>query len=237
MKTRDLGDFSHFKPQCFDRRVTIFGGHYGSGKTNAATSYALALKSAGRKVGVFDLDIVNPYFRTKDAAEIFESAGIDLVASEYANTNVDIPAMTAEFYRLTGDRSSFAVADVGGDDRGALALGRYKDEIIRENDYNFLFVLNRFRPETRTVSGAERIMREIEKACGIPFTGVVNNPNLGAETTAETINSSFAFASEFCAEVGLNIEFSCVLGRLMKNFEDKNVLPVLPIKIGDWAEE
>ena len=231
MITCDLGDFLHFRPQCFDRRVTIFGGHYGSGKTNAATYYALALKSAGKKVSVYDLDIVNPYFRTKDSAELFARVGVDLVASDYANTNVDIPAMTAEFYRMTGDRTSFAVADVGGDDRGALALGRYKDDILIENDYNFLFVLNRFRPETRTTAGAERILKEIESACGIPFTGVVNNPNLGVETTEETIISSRDFAEEFCSLVGLKLAFTCVSGHLLKKFKDKNVLPVFPVTI------
>ena len=106
------------------KRVTLFCGHYGSGKTNIAVSYALRLRAEGKTVTVADLDIVNPYFRTKDSRADFEAAGIRLIASEYANSNVDIPALPSELYRVTAEREAYAVLDVGGDDRGALALDR-----------------------------------------------------------------------------------------------------------------
>ena len=231
-----IDDFSHFAPLCFSRRVTIFSGHYGSGKTNASVAYALALRAHGKRVNAFDLDVVNPYFRTKDAAETLEKNGVGLISSPYANTNVDIPAMPAEFYRITDDRTRFAVVDVGGDDRGALALGRFREGIISEGDYSFLYVLNRFRPETRDLEGAVRVFEEIEKASGMKFTGVAGSPNLGRDTTAETVNESLFFAEEFAEKVGLKVEFTCVLRHLCDKIgiDKKLILPISPISTGDW---
>ena len=112
-----------------DKRITVFAGHYGSGKTNIAVNYALKLKEKYERVDIADLDIVNPYFRTKDSEKQLEERGIHLISSEYANSNVDVPAMPAEAYAITDDLSVRAVIDVGGDDRGALALGRYVPSI------------------------------------------------------------------------------------------------------------
>ena len=117
------------------KRLTLFAGHYGSGKTNIAVNYALHLAKEGKKVCIADLDIVNPYFRTKDSAAVLEEAGIHLVSPQFANTNVDLPALPAEAYRLVTDRSSYAIMDIGGDDRGAYALGRFTPFILEENDY------------------------------------------------------------------------------------------------------
>ena len=106
------------------KRVTLFAGHYGSGKTNVALNFARQLKSAVPRVAVADLDIVNPYFRTKDSAERLAAEGIELVVSGYANSNVDFPAMPKEAYALFADRAVSVVVDVGGDDRGALSAPR-----------------------------------------------------------------------------------------------------------------
>ncbi len=127
------------------KRVTIFAGHYGSGKTNIAINYALKIKESGKNVDIADLDIVNPYFRTKDAQELLEDAGIRLVSSVMANTNVDTPALPAEAYSIVHDTSKHAVIDVGGDDRGALALGRYVPYLLKEDNYEMLFVINKYR--------------------------------------------------------------------------------------------
>ena len=105
------------------KRITIFAGHYGSGKTNIAVNFALGLREEHDKVSIADLDIVNPYFRTKDSEKILAEKGIRLISSEYANSNVDVPALPAEAYSIIDDLSVRAVIDVGGDDRGALALG------------------------------------------------------------------------------------------------------------------
>ena len=187
------------------KRLTLFAGHYGSGKTNIAVNYAMLLAKEGKKVCIADLDIVNPYFRTKDSERELLDNGITLICSQYANTNVDLPAIPAESYRLVQDKSCFGVIDIGGDDRGAYALGRFADAIKAEGDYRMAFVLNRFRPLTSTVSDAIEIMREIEAASGIRFNCIVNNSNIGSETTPEAVLDSVAFAEELSQKTGLPI--------------------------------
>ena len=179
-----------------DKRVTLFAGHYGSGKTNIAVNFALKLKNGYDNVAIADLDIVNPYFRTKDSAAVLSENGIRLISSEYANTNVDVPALPAEAYAVVEDRRIRAVIEVGGDDRGALALGRYTPFLTEENDFDMFFVVNFCRPLTRTPSDAAAVMSEIETAAGIRFTGIVNNTNLGSETTAATVEKSADTAAE-----------------------------------------
>ena len=196
------------------KRVTLFSGHYGSGKTNIAVNYALHLAEMGHPVTIADLDIVNPYFRTKDSAEDFLSAGIRLISSAYANSNVDLPALPAELYALTEDKSRYAVLDVGGDDRGALALGRYAPAILEEGNYESIFVANFYRPLTPTAEAALEVMREIEAACGIPFTAIVHNSNLGEETTAGDILAKQAEAERLSRLSSLPLLFTATDARL-----------------------
>lgn len=185
------------------KRLTIFAGHYGSGKTNLAVNYALAMKKQGLTVKIADLDIVNPYFRTKDSARELEEAGIPLISPAFANTNVDLPALPQELYSLVQRRDFYAVLDVGGDDRGAYALGRYTPYILEENDYEMVFVANFFRPLTRTAEEALEVMREIEFACGIRFTAIANNSNLGNLTTAADVNGTAEETARLCRLSGL----------------------------------
>ena len=192
------------------KRLTILCGHYGSGKTNVAVNIAAELKKSREIVTVADLDIVNPYFRTKDSAAYFEQQGIRLICSAYANSNVDIPALPQEMYALTDDGSMTAVLDIGGDDRGALVLGRLAPKILAEGDYEMLMVINCYRPLTRDAASTLEVMREIEYAGGIRFTGLVNNSNLGAVTTAEDILASRDYAEEVARLSGLPIVMTSV---------------------------
>lgn len=187
------------------KRVTLFAGHYGSGKTNVALNFARHVKPCV----VADLDIVNPYFRTKDSAAELAREGIGLVVSEFANSNVDFPALPKETYALVADRTMRVVVDVGGDDRGALALGRYVPDLLAENDFDMLAVVNASRPLTRTVADTLDVLHEIEAACGLPFTGVVNNTNLGPETTAETVLSARAYAAEIARRLAVPVMMTC----------------------------
>ncbi len=209
------------------KRITIFAGHYGSGKTNIAVNYAINLKKSKDKVMIADLDIVNPYFRTKDSEKLLENLGIRLISSDYANSNVDVPAISAQSYAVTDDKESYAVIDVGGDDRGALALGRFSDKIKEENNYEMLFVINKFRPLTATPQLTTEVMREIENAAGMKFTGIVNNSNLGDETTESDIRSSFEYANEVSRLTGLNIYATSVTADTAENLKDvKNLMPI-----------
>ena len=205
-------------------------GHYGSGKTNVAVNLALKIRESRDNVVALDLDIVNPYFRTKDSLKEFEKAGIRLIASSYANTNVDIPALPQEMYSVTDDRSITAVLDVGGDDRGALALGRLAPAILTENDYDMLMVINCYRPLTRTAEQTLEVMQEIETACKIKFTGLVNNSNLGAITSPEDILSSLPYAQEVSEKTGLPLVLTSVREDLCSELEGK-VPNLFPLKL------
>ena len=187
------------------KRLTLFAGHYGSGKTNIAVNYALLLAGEGKQVCIGDLDIVNPYFRTKDSAKQLEEAGVTLISPQFANSNVDLPALPAEAYRLVADKSVYGIMDIGGDDRGAYALGRFVPAIREENDYRMIFVANCYRPLTRTPEEALEVMQEIEQACGLRFTDIVNNSNLGDETVPETVLQSRDYVEKLSKISGLPI--------------------------------
>ncbi len=212
------------------RRTTIFAGHYGSGKTNIAVNYALWIAKQEKKVAIADLDIVNPYFRTKDSEKILEEKGVRLISSPYANTNVDTPALPAEAYSIIHDMSMFSVIDVGGDDRGALALGRYAPEILKQNDYEMLFVINKYRYLTADAEATIEVMREIELAAGMKFTGIVNNSNLGEETTAEKIIETIDYANEVAKLSGLDIKVTTVKKGL-ETEACKKIENIMPIEI------
>ena len=192
------------------KRLTIISGHYGSGKTNIAVNIAKELAQTKKNVALADLDIVNPYFRSKDSERELEEKGIRLICSLYANSNVDIPALPQEIYALTDDKSLTAVLDIGGDDRGALVLGRLADAIKNENDYEMLMVVNKFRPETKDADSAIEIMREIEFASKIKFTGIINNSNLGVETDESCILSSLSYAQEIAEKTGIPVVMTTV---------------------------
>ena len=206
------------------KRITLFAGHYGSGKTNIAVNYALFLAKQGLRVSLGDLDIVNPYYRAKDSEKELSAAGVKVISSAYANSNVDVPAMPQEAYALTEDKTTHAVLDVGGDDRGALALGRYVPAIQEENDYEMLFVFNRSRPLTRDAQSALGILREIEEACRLPFTGIVHNTNLGRETRPETLLDALPALHELEKLSGLPVIFTAARS---------DIAALLPTEIGE----
>ena len=210
------------------KRLTLFAGHYGSGKTNIAVNYALHLAREGKKVCIADLDIVNPYFRTADSAEVLKNAGIDLISPKFANSNVDLPALPAEAYRLVEDKSSYGIMDIGGDDRGAYALGRYTPFIKKENNYRMIFVANCYRALTRTAEEALEVMREIEAACGLQFTDIVNNSHLGNFTDVQTLLDSQPFIDQLCELSGLPLYMTTVRADLAEEVSAHipNVLPL-----------
>ena len=210
------------------KRITLFAGHYGSGKTNIAVNWALNMRKNEERVMLADLDIVNPYYRAKDSAAEMEKAGIRMISSFFANSNVDLPALPQDIYAIVDDPTWHAVLDVGGDDRGALALGRLVPKIIEENNYEMLLVINRFRPLTRDAEGIREVVDEIEAACRLPFTAIVNNSNLGGETTAEDVMESMNYAYEVSEKCGLPIKMTTVEKSLYGSLEGRipNLFPM-----------
>ena len=134
---------------------------------------------------------------------------------------MDIPALPQEMYAVIDDTSHYAVVDIGGDDRGALALGRYAPGIVAEGRYEMLLVVNCYRPLSRDAAATEEILREIQRAGGMAFTAIVNNSNLGPETTAETVLDSVAYAERIAADTGLPIKMTSVEERLLPELQGK----------------
>ena len=203
------------------KRVTLFCGHYGSGKSNLAVSYALWLRGQGKPVTLADMDIVNPYFRSADDRQRLEAAGVGVIALPFANSNVDLPALPPALYGLMQRRDLMAVLDVGGDDRGATALGRYVPYLKEEGDYDMLCVVNFYRPLTRTVDEVLTVMEEIQQIAGLDFTGLVNNSNLGRETTPEDVERTFPLMEELSLRTGLPL----VLTSFEKRLEGRLTCP------------
>lgn len=218
------------------KRITIFSGHYGSGKTNLAVNFAFYLHGLNDKVAIADLDIVNPYFRTKDSEEILTAAGIRLITSDYANTNADVPSMPPAAKAVFDDKELYSVLDVGGDDRGALALGRYASLIKARDDCEMLMVINKYRPLSRDPQSIAQIRQEIENASHVRFAALVNNSNLGKETTAADVLDSLIFAEEASRLTGLPVRFTSAREDLCQELAGY-VPDLLPLKIyvkADW---
>ena len=214
------------------KRITIVAGHYGSGKTNLAVNLAFLLKQMYDKVAIADLDIVNPYFRTKDSEKPLTEAGIRLITSDWSNTNVDVPAVPPAVQSVFDDHKLHAVLDIGGDDRGALALGRYASFIRAAGDCEMLMVINKFRPLSGDARSVSEIRKEIETAAHVRFDALVNNSNLARETTAEDVLSSLEYANAVSQETGLPMKFTSVREDLAPELRGA-VTNLLPVKIFD----
>ena len=212
------------------KRLTILCGHYGSGKTNIAVNMAYDLRKQRDNVAIADLDIVNPYFRSKDSEDDFKQLGIRLICSVFASSNVDLPSMPADLYSIIDDKCLSVILDIGGDDRGAYALGRLRDAILTENDYDMYMVVNHFRPLTPDAESTLEVMGEIESACGIPFTGIINNSNLARETTAQDVLDSLRYADEVSRLSGLPVVCTTVMSELFDELKEK-ISPLFSLRL------
>lgn len=190
-------------------RIVIFTGHFGSGKTELAINYALKCASIGEKTVIVDLDIVNPFFRTAEKKEMLEDAGIKVLAPNFAGTIVDIPSLPAEIVSVFEDRSARIIFDVGGDEVGAIALGRYYNYFIRE-EYSMFYVINAKRPLSSTKQDVIEMLRAVEAYSRLHVKELINNTNLARETTVYDIIEGQSLVDQVSKE--LNIPIACVSG-------------------------
>lgn len=182
--------------------IFVICGHYGVGKTNVSVEFARRLHSENRShVMLLDFDIVNPYFRSADNAEELTKDGIEVIVPDYANTNVDLPTLPPQVSRVF-ETECTAVFDVGGDDSGATALGTYRSR-IENKGYELYVVINASRPYVRETADALSMIRAIEKTSGLTACGIINNTNLGTESSAELLRESFSYAEDVCTAAAL----------------------------------
>lgn len=185
--------------------MTIICGHYGSGKTNLALNMAFDRAETGKAITLVDLDIVNPYFRSSEYRNLLTDKGIKLVAPTYANTSYDVPSLPAAINSVFEDED--VIFDVGGDDVGATALGRFRQQLMAAG-YEMFYVVNRYRNLTATSTEAAALLREIEAAARLRATAVVNNSHLQGETTVDTIRQAYPYGREVAERLQLPLAFT-----------------------------
>jgi hypothetical protein len=211
-------------------RIRIFVGAYGSGKTEVAINYTLGLKERGGAIAIADLDLVNPYFRSRELREAFEARGIHVVAPEGALSQADLPIITPDVRGFIENPEVTLVLDVGGDDAGARALSQFKALIEHEVDgYAMYFVVNDRRPWTGSVAGLRDTIQRVTEASRLSVSAIVSNPNLGAETSLEVVREGHAFIVAAARELGLPVAFLAVLDRIANELlpEDLFNVPVV----------
>lgn len=197
-------------------RLNVFCGHYGSGKTEVAVNYAINLAKEGKKVIIADMDIVNPYFRTADAKKVLEEYGIELIASEFANSNLDMPTVPQEVKKVFCDKDKTVIFDVGGDDDGAYVLGQYFS-YFKEEDYNMTLVVSTKRPMTDNTEDLYNLAKNIEYASRLKFTDIANNTNVGELTDENTLFSDYEIIEELSKKMGIPVTRQCGLPKALSN--------------------
>lgn len=183
-------------------RIKILVGHYGSGKTELALNMARSIRRSGRETALVDLDIVNPFFRSAEQSAWLRENDIRLLAPSFALTAVDIPALPAEILSVFADRDLRVVFDVGGDDAGALALGRY-NRYFEESGYELIYVVNMFRPRSGSVEEIMSMMHRVSECARLKPTGLINNSNLGELTDRKTVEEGHELLLAVARESGI----------------------------------
>lgn len=215
------------------RRITIVGGAFGSGKTEFALGYALKLVNdqPNQKVGLVDLDIVNPYFRSRDLAEKLQPLGLDVISTALGMEHADLPALSPRIYAFLQNRAAQVVFDVGGDPAGSRALGRF-EQYFDSEEYDFWLVMNPFRPDTSNIEKATTMITALQTASKLQATGIITNINLGLETTLSDWQLGQEFIQKIAKTAKLPVVYDAVTKFFYQNHRDfLNNYPVFPLEL------
>jgi hypothetical protein len=211
-------------------KITILTGHFGSGKTEIAINLAFRERKANPKVAINDLDIINPYYRTRDIADEFIKHDIELIAPKGHLATADLPIVSGEIYRVLHDPSYRLIIDSGGDKDGATALGQYYNE-WKHMEPEMLFVLNGNRPYVSTLEGAIETIERIEVASRLKVTSIINNTNIGIETTLDEIEQGLILAQKVSRKKSIPLLYSTISEQLKdQTGEFSKVNPVVYIQ-------
>jgi hypothetical protein len=194
-------------------KITILTGHFGSGKTEIAINLAFQERKAHPKVAINDLDVINPYYRSRDIENEFTKSDIELIAPKGHLATADLPIVSGEIYRVLHDPAYRIIIDSGGDKDGATALGQYYNE-WKQMKPEMLFVLNGNRPYVSTLEGAMETIERIEVASRLKVTGIINNTNIGSETTLADIEKGLLLAQTVSAKTNIPLLYSTISEQL-----------------------
>lgn len=218
------------------KHITVISGHYGSGKTEFAVNFAFSLANAGKRVSLVDLDIVNPYFCSREREAQLLQNGIALIAQSTACRSADVPALPPEVARMFYDDAVSYIVDVGGDDVGARVLSRYLPQ-FEKSDYDLWLVVNANRPQTGTAEQALAYLHRIEQASRLKISGIVNNTHLCGQTTLDEVHRGNVLATRLCQMTGLPLVCNVAPKAALEKGGDISGIegPVFPIDI--WMKK
>jgi len=213
-----------------NKRIKIFVGAFGSGKTEIAINYSIYCRKSHTKVAIVDLDIVNPYFRTREANNALNLKGIKVVAPEGKLTYADLPLISPEIKGLIQNLDYHLILDVGGDDVGAVVLGNFKS-FIEGSDYEMMLVVNPYRPFTQSVPQIKQMAQEIESTSRLKISGIVSNPNLSRQTDEKIIKQGHSLIRQTSQKLNLPIKFICIDEQFSQKVKQEDfVEPIFYIK-------
>jgi len=206
-----------------DKRIRVITGHYGSGKTEFSVNYALKLAEQGKKTALADLDIANPYFRSRERKLLLEEKGVKVYSNTFDyDITADLPAITARIKTPLEDESCNTVVDAGGDDSGARILIQFEKYFIPQ-DCDMFCVINGNRPETKTLEGAYRHISSIEEETGLKITGLINNTHLLRETKVDDIIKGYHLCIELSQKLNIPLKYNCCVNGLLEELKAKTV--------------
>lgn len=200
--------------------VKAIVGHFGSGKTEIALNSAVYLRAQNRKVRLIDLDIVNPFFRSAEQKDMLASHGIEAIYPEFALSAVDIPVLGPEILRAFEPDGAVSIFDVGGDESGAAALGRYKPQLDAAGAEVY-YVINPYRPRSCEIEQVLQMMELIKRTSRLEITGIIANPNLAGFTTMETLEEGRSLISEVSQKTGVPVVAECALPKVLASGDTK----------------
>ncbi len=218
------------------KHITVISGHYGSGKTEFAVNFAFSTVNSGNRVSLVDLDIVNPYFCSREREAQLLQSGIELIAQSAACRSADVPALPPEVARMFSDSTGSYIVDVGGDDVGARVLSRYQPQ-FEKSDYDLWLVVNANRPQTGTPAQALAYLHRIEQASRLKISGIVNNTHLCGQTTLDDVRRGNALAAQLCRTTGLPLVCNVVPKATLKAGGDTAGIEGVLFPIEIWMKK
>ncbi len=208
------------------KRIKIITGHFGSGKTEFAVNYAKHIKSENSgPVCLVDLDLVNPYFRSREKTIAFKELGIEILSSDLEGEAADIPSISARIQKVFDNKTLRTIIDLGGDPMGATALGRFFESMV-ESEIDIWFVINANRPYTLTVEDTLKYAHSLEAKIGFKITGVINATHMVKYTTSEDIEHGYDIALQVANTLGVPVVYNVLLENLVEKTHLPNLFPI-----------
>ncbi|NEZ46672.1 ATP-binding protein [Clostridium niameyense] len=211
-------------------RISVFTGHFGSGKTEISVNYAKKLARQGKKVAIVDIDIVNPYFCSRNLKKEFDELGIKVIASDPNLMNAELMVVPSEVMAVFNDKSYEVVMDIGGDDQGATVLGQY-NRYFREEDYDMYFVINNNRPLTSTTEDTIEYIKSIEHASRLKVNYLISNSNLSYDTTVDHILNGDKLVKELSEKINVPYKYVVCDKKFVNDIQGKVHAEILPVDI------